>query len=151
MPWVAAFPGASILPLLSAGALRRRSQRVCSCGRVAPDGKRCGGQIANSLNRRHEVRRPTSTKSGYDLAWREARAEFLASQPNCAMCRAPGTVLEHSITHTGDRVLFCSHTNWQSLCKSCCDQDKERQDTPTQSLGKIGSPRTSSLPLSSEV
>lgn len=52
-------------------------------------------------------------------AWRTARAAFLAEHPVCAGCGAPATVVDHTVPHRGDPVLFWDRACWQPLCASC--------------------------------
>ena len=37
----------------------------------------------------------------------------------------PATVVDHIIPHRGDMTLFWDSANWQPLCKSCHDSDKQ--------------------------
>lgn len=55
-------------------------------------------------------------------AWRDLRAQQLAIEPTCRMCRAAGrttlaTVCDHVVPHRGDLELF-----WKGPFQSLCDQ-----------------------------
>ncbi|WP_082849473.1 MULTISPECIES: HNH endonuclease signature motif containing protein [unclassified Sulfitobacter] len=57
-------------------------------------------------------------------AWKSGRLRHLRRNPLCVDCAELGAVVEakevdHIIPHRGDRKLFLSRSNWQSLCKSC--------------------------------
>jgi 5-methylcytosine-specific restriction endonuclease McrA len=65
--------------------------------------------------------RPTASQRGYGHRWQQARAGHLRSHPWCVMClrqglNTPATVVDHVQPHRGDRKLFWSRANWQSLC-----------------------------------
>jgi len=49
------------------------------------------------------------------------------------MCERDGrvqgaSVVDHRIPHKGDPVLFWDESNWQSLCKSHHDSQKQREE-----------------------
>jgi 5-methylcytosine-specific restriction enzyme A len=62
------------------------------------------------------------------------RKAWLRNSPYCVFClrdhkvRTPATVLDHKIPHRGDDKLFLDISNFQSLCKTCHDSKKQRQD-----------------------
>ena len=68
-------------------------------------------------------------------AWRDARSAFLAEHPACARCGAPATVVDHTVPHRGDPVLFWDRRRWQALCASCHGRKTAAQD------GGFGNPR----------
>lgn len=66
--------------------------------------------------------RGSATERGYDAKWRKARLRFLKQRPLCKHCQDEGqltaaTVVDHVIPHKGNKGLFWSEHNWQSLCK----------------------------------
>ncbi|UHC84878.1 HNH endonuclease [Pseudomonas sp. NIBR-H-19] len=68
------------------------------------------------------------TKRWYRLRWHQLQAE-----PTCRFCRALGTVtaadtVDHIKPHKGDEVLFFDGGNLQSLCASCHNSVKQRQE-----------------------
>jgi 5-methylcytosine-specific restriction endonuclease McrA len=70
--------------------------------------------------------RPNANARGYTYQWSKAAKAFLALYPLCAECMrhcitAAATVVDHIIPHRGDKKLFWSRSNWQSLCKPCHD------------------------------
>ena len=75
----------------------------------------------------------TSAQRGYGYAWQKARAGFLRSHPLCAMCQKQGrvtvaTVVDHITPHRGDQCLFWDKANWQSLCATHHNRDKQREE-----------------------
>ena len=104
---------------------------LCSCGQIVPHGARCVCQITSTRarNRRHDAKRPSAAKRGYDSKWRAARAAFLATHPDCVMCGAPANVVDHIIPHRGNKALFWDRYNWQALCKGCHDRVKQRDES----------------------
>lgn len=64
-------------------------------------------------------KRKSAAKRGYDGAWRNVRANFLAHNPYCVHCGAPGNEVDHIVPHRGNRALFENTNNLQTLCKSC--------------------------------
>jgi 5-methylcytosine-specific restriction protein A len=81
-----------------------------------------GGQL-KAAKARPDVQRGSSTEQGYGSKWREARLAHLSEHPLCVRCDAEGfvtaaTVVDHIQPHKGDRNLFWSRSNWQSLCET---------------------------------
>ena len=78
---------------------------------------------------------PQPTRQGqhhhlYSYRWQKASKAFLARNPLCGKCVKMGlttaaTVVDHKIPHRGDLTLFWSESNWQGLCKSHHDSDKQ--------------------------
>lgn len=65
-------------------------------------------------------------------AWLDARARQLALHPTCQGCSSVGVVkvaeeVDHIVPHRGDRSLFFSGINLQSLCKSCHSRKTARE------------------------
>jgi len=70
--------------------------------------------------------RPSARERGYDDSWRQYSRLFLSRNP---WCRDPfkrhpdvvraADVVDHIKPHRGDKVLFWSETNHQSLCTNC--------------------------------
>jgi len=54
--------------------------------------------------------------------FRRLRAAWLMGHPLCTLCRQPGNILDHIRPHRGDRDLFWSQDNWQTLCRQCHDR-----------------------------
>lgn len=93
--------------------------------------------------------RASASQRGYDSRWRKARLVYLMRNPLCAMCQAPAEVVDHIIPHklwdavqSGDdkaigaaQKLFWDQGNWQPLCKTCHDSDKQRQERGTPIVG----------------
>ena len=75
----------------------------------------------------------TSAERGYGYKWQQARAGYLRSHPLCVMCQAdgviePATVVDHIVPHEGDQALFWDKRNWQSLCATHHNSDKQRAE-----------------------
>lgn len=80
---------------------------------------------------RHDKR--SSHARGYGYRWQKARALFLADNPLCVICAKAGLtalagVVDHIKPHKGDPVLFWDARNWQPLCKTCHNSDKQRAE-----------------------
>ena len=90
----------------------------------------------------------TTGERGYDYRWQKARKQHLFANPLCAMCYAEGivklaTVVDHTIPHRGDMVLFWDRSRWQSLCTNHHNSHKqalERSGTVKQTIGADGWP-----------
>ena len=72
----------------------------------------------------------SSTERGYGYAWQKARLRFLQANPLCVYCGQDGrvtaaNVVDHIVPHKGDQTLFWDEANWQALCKSHHDSDKQ--------------------------
>ena len=77
--------------------------------------------------------RGSSTARGYNSRWQKARITFLLNHPLCRKCQAEGrtveaTVVDHIIPHRGDQKLFWDTSNWQGLCKTHHDSDKQAEE-----------------------
>lgn len=75
----------------------------------------------------------TAHERGYTARWQRSAKRFLDSNPLCAMCldagnTVPATVVDHIRPHRGDDALFWDCTNWQPLCKTHHDGDKQHID-----------------------
>lgn len=58
----------------------------------------------------------------YDARWQKIRQLWLIDHPLCAECERQGrleagNVVDHIIPHKGDKELFYSQSNLQTLCK----------------------------------
>ncbi len=94
---------------------------------TAPRTHRPSGPRALKIERKlADKMRPNANARGYTYSWSAAAKAFLAVFPLCARCLPIGltvaaTVVDHIIPHRGNRKLFWSRDNWQSLCKPCHD------------------------------
>lgn len=87
-------------------------------------------------DRDHDASRNRSKpwRKWYKLAaWKRLRAQRLAVEPLCRMCRDDGrvtvaNVCDHIRPHKGNRALFFDFANTQSLCKPCHDGAKQRME-----------------------
>ena len=82
------------------------------------------------------------------IRWKRLRALQLSEQPLCCMCRAagrmavPATLVDHIVPAKDNVELFFDMKNLQSLCRSCHDSAKrkdERRGYSTQ-IGSDGFP-----------
>lgn len=85
----------------------------------------------------------------YSSRWRKARAQHLAIEPFCRLCRHAGIenaghltmagqpqrdsrrrhmVVDHIVPHRGDLGLFWDRSNWQTLCPDHHDIVKQREE-----------------------
>ncbi len=109
--------------------------RICGCGNVVSSGSRCACQLKRYAERkaRHDQRRPSARERGYDKKWDFERKAYLRSHPYCRKCKERGvrvlaSLVDHIIPHKGDKVLFWSKGNWQSLCVHCHSSHKQREE-----------------------
>ena len=66
-------------------------------------------------------------------AWHRLRTAQLRDEPLCRLCSARGdvtaaSIADHKIPHKGDEALFFDRENLQSLCKTCHDSAKQKQE-----------------------
>lgn len=92
---------------------------------------RCGGRIVREVCDRcgptrtaREDRRQSAHRRGYDRAWQQLRAHFLAMHPWCVDCDAAGIATESVEVHHEQPIAEAPHrrldpTNLTALCKSC--------------------------------
>jgi 5-methylcytosine-specific restriction protein A len=110
---------------------------ICGCGHRIAGGSKCPCQQKQNRERhaRHDAKRPTSTERGYGRAWEKARRIFLRTNPWCAMCGKPATVVDHIIPHKGDQTLFWDKDkNWQALCAHHHNSTKQRIERTNRSI-----------------
>ena len=89
-----------------------------------------------------------TAERGYGSRWQRERLEFLQRNPLCCMCEASGiirsaTTVDHRIPHQGDQLLFWSQANWQSLCTTHHNSDKqmlEKSGRVRETIGPDGYP-----------
>lgn len=84
-----------------------------------------------------------TAERGYGGVWQAARAAYLARHPLCVFCEKkgriePATVVDHVVPHKGDPKLFWDRKNWQPLCKTCHDSDKQRIEKGGRPQARIG-------------
>ncbi len=92
----------------------------------------------------------SSTSSLYNYRWQKARLRHLAKFPLCVMCQAAkpprvtaASVVDHRIPHRGDLTLFWRESNWQSLCATHHNSDKqmlEKSGRKRVTFGPDGNP-----------
>lgn len=76
----------------------------------------------------------TNKQRMYDsVRWRTSRRRHLAEHPLCVICERQGrttaaTVVDHTIPHKGDPLLFWDRSIWQSLCATCHSGIKRIQE-----------------------
>ena len=78
----------------------------------------------------------------YGRRWRNARLAYLQRNPLCVMCQArgsvtPATVVDHVRAHRGDVSLFWNETNWQGLCSTHHDKEKQRVESVDRRAAKV--------------
>ncbi|WP_319528974.1 HNH endonuclease [uncultured Cohaesibacter sp.] len=91
-------------------------------------------RVASNKDHDKERRKRHPWRNWYKLVtWKRIREQRLAADPLCVMCLAEGrttvaTVVDHRIPHKGDRELFFSYANTQSLCETHHNRDKQRME-----------------------
>lgn len=63
-----------------------------------------------------------SSQSLYTKSWSNYRFRFLHHNPTCYTCGQKSTVLDHCVSHKGNRDLFWKVDNYIPLCKLCHDR-----------------------------
>ena len=90
--------------------------------------------------------RATSRERGYTNKWEQARMAYLRVHPLCVLCMAKGKthvaqVVDHVVPHRGNMDRFWDSTNWQSLCRSCHNSTKQRDEkSPDRGCDERGIP-----------
>lgn len=85
----------------------------------------------------------TTAQRGYGGRWQRAREQYLRLHPLCTMCEqqdriTAATVVDHIKPHEGDQTLFWRRSNWQALCKTHHDSDKQRLEKSGRVTVRIG-------------
>lgn len=81
--------------------------------------------------------------------WKALRLYHLGVEPLCRLCKqsekiVTACIVDHVIPHKGNLDLFWDDENLQSLCKTCHDVTKQRQEH----RGYVQGCDTSGIPLS---
>ena len=107
-----------------------RAPHLCTCGKIVCHSVKCTCQIISTRarNKRHDAQRPSPRDRGYDSKWREARAAYLIAHPYCVNCNSTANTVDHIIPHKGDKTIFWDKQNWQSLCTTCHNRHKQREE-----------------------
>lgn len=74
-----------------------------------------------------------TAERGYGGRWQKARLVHLAENPLCEMCSnlnvvRLATVVDHKTPHKGDMGLFWDRSNWQSLCATHHNSEKQAME-----------------------
>lgn len=77
--------------------------------------------------------RPNARQRGYTTQWDREALRFRKIHPFCTMCLKRGvhtiaTCVDHIVPHKGNRGLFWSRVNWQSLCTTCHNAKKQTEE-----------------------
>ena len=69
----------------------------------------------------------------YGKRWQRLRLVHLRKWPLCVRCYGRGMTIEadvvdHVKAHKGNTALFWGRNNWQSLCYSCHNSDKQSEE-----------------------
>ena len=85
-------------------------------------------------------KRASAAQRGYGGRWQRYRKRYLEANPLCVMHQRLGQtvaaiVVDHIKPHRGDHKLFWNPDNHQSLCKSCHDRHKQRQERSGAVIG----------------
>ena len=97
----------------------RRALSPCAvhgCAEFAMEHGRCREHAAQ-LVARYEQTRPDAVERGYGGEWLKLRKEFLSEYPDCAICGAPATDVDHIIPRV--RGGSDDVDNLESLCHAC--------------------------------
>ena len=92
------------------------------CGRLLARGQRC-----TACMRRFDRTRPEHFTFYTSSAWRALRAQVLAEEPSCPICRAPTTEVDHLITRRLRPDLELVRANLRALCKACHSTKTRRE------------------------
>lgn len=100
---------------------------------AAPAKARAPAIVRAARQQQWEAARNQDARKLYDWRWRKRRAARLAANPFCVMCLADGreelaTVVDHVKPHRGDPALFWDEGNWQELCASHHNSEKQAQE-----------------------
>jgi 5-methylcytosine-specific restriction protein A len=88
----------------------------CICGRIALRGAPwCQRHVPESNWARYIVKYPDRAAFYKSGGWKAARRAHLARNPNCAVCGAPATVVDH-IRPRAEGGAGLDPSNLQSLC-----------------------------------
>lgn len=102
-----AYPGC--IELVRRGKYCPRHARAAAWAKVASG--------AVNKDKKHDATRPSAAERGYDYAWQQTRASFLAHHPFCIVCGQKATHVDHIVARR--RGGSDDESNLQALCASC--------------------------------
>ena len=86
------------------------------CPNPAVRGGRCE-KHAQKYRQQSDQARPSAAERGYDAKWRRVRAQFLRKHPECGVCGAEATVVDHVLPLSQGGTN--EWANLQPLCVRC--------------------------------
>jgi len=96
-----------------------------NCPRRAVAGGRCELHQRPPQQRLPD-RRASAASRGYDRSWQKLRAAHLKLEPNCRMCGAPGSHVDHILPKAKGGPD--DETNLQTLCAAHHSMKTARED-----------------------
>ena len=97
------------------------------CVELLPRGTRYCEEHQREINRDYdEHHRPEHHALYHTTRWRRIRAAHLVEHPFCVECDQLANTVDHIKEHEGDKSLFYSADNLQSLCAACHNRKHPR-------------------------
>jgi len=95
--------------------------RITSCGCSVPKGTKCTHEQARATARQkaNDLERGTAASRGYDKDWSKLRFRFLHHNPNCVVCGAPATHVDHVKSVREAPHLRLEWSNLRAMCAPC--------------------------------
>lgn len=95
--------------------------RICPCGFSVPKGTPCSCQTQRAKQRQdaYDAKRGNSAARGYDADWSKLRFQYLHHHPQCVVCGAKATHVDHIQSVREAPQLRLVESNLRSMCASC--------------------------------
>lgn len=94
---------------------------ICPCGYSVPKGTKCDCRAKRSKERQqaNDAARGSAASRGYDAEWSKVRFRFLHHNPDCCVCGAKATHVDHIKSVREAPHLRLVESNLRSMCGPC--------------------------------
>jgi 5-methylcytosine-specific restriction endonuclease McrA len=94
---------------------------ICPCGFSVPKGTKCDCRAKRAADRQkaNDAARGTAAERGYDKEWSVLRFRFLHHNPDCVVCGAKASHVDHIKSVREAPNLRLEWSNLRSMCGPC--------------------------------
>lgn len=114
------------------------ANRITACGCSVPKGQRCIHEQARTTarQRQNDAERGSAAQRGYDAEWSKVRFRHLHHHPDCVVCGAKATHVDHIKSVRERPDLRLDPNNLRSMCGPCHSRRTARDQSPGWGAGR---------------